>query len=598
MDIYSNKLMHYRTFIRCSFVAGLMGLALPSHAQPLQPKITAADVQTHLRFLASDELQGRRGGSAFEKQAADYLVAEFSRYGLAPAGTDGYLQGFPITLGVRLAPGNHLRSGNRSWTAADSVLLPWANSRSGDFKGAFTFAGYGLSIPEMKYDDYADLEVKGKVVLILRYGPDGSQNPHSEFGPYWPLRDKIKRAAEKGAVAVLLSLAPGETGQDTLLPLDRERMMAESDIPVLQIHADLAVELMQNAGQDLNALVKTIADSRKPASVATSLEVSGTVALEADKRTSHNVAAKVKGTDPKAGTIVIGAHYDHLGMGESGSLFRGPVAQIHNGADDNASGTAGLLELAAYFAQNPARHDLLFLGFGSEEMGLLGSDYYVNNPTVDLKSMRAMINMDMIGRMVDRKLLIFGTGSSTDWDGLLNAANTDKLELKLVPDGTGASDHTSFYNKQIPVLHYFTDTHPDYHKPSDDADLINYDGQVRVLEHVQRVVKAIDGLPAAQLAYTKAPVTQTRQMTVARVSLGLLPDYSHTGPGMKITGATDGRPGAKAGLVAGDIIVKIGEIAVKDIYDYMESLNKLQPGMSTTITVKRGEQELTLPIQL
>jgi len=575
-----------------------MGLTLTSHAQPLQPKITAADVQTHIRFLASDELQGRRGGSTYEKQAADYLVAEFSRYGLSPAGTDGYLQGFPITLGVRLAPGNLLRSGNRSWTAADSVLLPWANSRSAEFNGRLTFVGYGLNIPDMKYDDYSGLDVKGSVVLILRYGPDGSQNPHSEFGPYWPVRDKIKRAAEQGAVAVLLSLAPGEKGQDALLPLDRERMMAESDIPVLQIHPDVAAELMRSAGHDLSALVKTIADTRKPASKATNLTLNGTVALEADKRTSYNVAARVKGTDPGAGTIVIGAHYDHLGMGESGSLFRGPVAQIHNGADDNASGTAGLLELAAYFTQYPTKHDLLFLGFGSEEMGLLGSDYYVNHPTVDLKTMRAMINMDMIGRMVDRKLLIFGTGSSADWDGLLNTANTDKLDLKLVPDGTGASDHTSFYNKQIPVLHYFTDTHPDYHKPSDDADLINYDGQVLVLEHVQRVVKAIDSLPATQLAYTKAPVTQTRQMTVARVSLGLLPDYSYTGPGMKITGATDGRPGAKAGLTAGDIIVKIGEVAIKDIYDYMESLNKLEPGKSSTITVKRGDQELTLPIQL
>jgi hypothetical protein len=375
-------------------------------------------------------------------------------------------------------------------------------------------------------------------------------------------------------------------------------MMAESEIPVLQVHPDVATAILATASLNLQETVSRIAATKQPASQATELTVSMSVALEADKQDSRNVIALLEGTDPDAGMIVIGAHYDHLGMGESGSLFRGPEPRIHNGADDNASGTAGMLELAEYFAANPSKHDILFMGFGSEEMGLLGSEYFVNNPTISLENVRAMINMDMIGRMVDKKLLIFGIGSSPDWESILTSANTDSLELKLVPDGTGASDHTSFYNKGIPVLHYFTDTHSDYHRPSDDTEYIRFEEQVMVLSHVQRVVTAIDALPADQLAYTTAPVTQTRNMTIGNVTLGVLPDYGYDGPGMKITGTTEGRPGAKAGLLAGDIIIKIGDIDVKDIYDYMESLNKFNPGDKTSIIVKRNDTDITLPVQL
>jgi len=588
-----------KKYLFISTLVALFASACAPTEQPTSTDITADDIRTHITFLASDTLMGRRGGSEYELIAANYLADQFTRFGLKPAGSDGsYLQPFPITLGVRLAPGNSLAVSDQTWSPADSSIYPWANSSSGQADSRLVFAGYGISAPDLNYDDYANLDVEGAIVLILRYGPDGANNPHSEYGAYWPIRDKVKLAAEKGAVAVLLSSAPGDTLEDVILPLDRERMMAESEIPVLQIHPDVATAILATASVNLQESVSSIATAKQSASQATELTVSMSVALEADKQDSRNVIALLEGTDPDAGMIVIGAHYDHLGMGESGSLFRGPEPRIHNGADDNASGTAGMLELAEYFAANPSKHDILFMGFGSEEMGLLGSEYFVNNPTISLENVRAMINMDMIGRMVDKKLLIFGIGSSPDWESILTSANTDSLELKLVPDGTGASDHTSFYNKGIPVLHYFTDTHSDYHRPSDDTDFIRFDEQVMVLGHVQRVVTAIDALPADQLAYTTAPVTQTRNMTIGNVTLGVLPDYGYDGPGMKITGTTEGRPGAKAGLVAGDIIIKIGDIDVKDIYDYMESLNKFNPGDKTTIIVKRNDTDITLPVQL
>ena len=584
------------TFSTLVFAAFLAASCAPQ--QQLNPDITADDLKAHISFLASDSLMGRRGASDYEKIAAEYLVQHFERFGLQPAGTNGFLQPFPVTLGVRLAPGNSLSAGDLSLTAADSSISPWANSKSASVNGKLVFAGYGITAPDMGYDDWAGIDPAGAVVLILRYGPDGASNPHSDFGAFWPVRDKIRSAVDKGAAAVILSLAPGETVEDILLLLERERMAAESDIPVMQVTPEVASALLAAAGHDLAAITAQVASNKKGQSFATNLDVSLQTALELDVRDSHNVIGMLAGTDPNAGTIVIGAHYDHLGMGETGSLFRGPEPRIHNGADDNASGTAGMLELAEYFVKNPTRSNILFMGYGSEEMGLLGSDYYVNNPTVSMEGKRAMINMDMIGRMVDRKLLIFGIGSSPDWESTITASNIDSLDLKLVPDGTGASDHTSFYNKGIPVLHYFTDTHSDYHRPSDDTEYINFDGQVLVLNHVRRVVEAIDAMGEGQLAYTTAPVTQTRNMTLGSVTLGVLPDYSFEGPGFKITGTTEGKPGAKAGLQAGDIIVKLGDVNIKDIYDYMESLNKFKPGDKSTIVIRRGDQEMSLAVEL
>jgi len=579
-------------------LSSLVLVAACSPQPALNPEITVDDLKSHVSYLASDELMGRRGGSEYEKMAADYIVKAFERYGLEPAGTVGYYQPFPITLGTRLAEGNTVSAGEESWSTADSSILPWANSMSGEATGTLLFAGYGIQAPEAQYNDWNGIDAKGAIVLILRYGPDGASNPHSDFGAYWPVRDKVKNAVAQGAAAVLISVAPGEQVEDMMLPLERERMMADSDIPVMQISPEVASQLMLTAGHDLSAITKKIASNKKPNSISTDLTISLKTRLEADIRESNNVIGMIKGSDPDAGTIVIGAHYDHLGMGESGSLFRGPEPKIHNGADDNASGTAGMLELAEYFAVNKPRHTILFMGFGSEEMGLLGSEHYVNNPTQELSKKRAMINMDMIGRMTDKKLLIFGIGSSPDWERTLMAANIDSLDLRLVPDGTGASDHTSFYNKGIPVLHYFTDTHADYHRPSDDTEYIRFDEKVLVLQHVRRVVEAIDAMSSDQLIFTQAPVTQTRNMTLGNVTLGVLPDYGYDGPGFKITGTTEGRAGAKAGLQAGDIITKLGDVQIKDIYDYMESLNTFKPGDKTTIILKRGDQELRLDVQL
>lgn len=319
---------------------------------------------------------------------------------------------------------------------------------------------------------------------------------------------------------------------------------------------------------------------------------------EGEKLLSKNVVGLLQGTGNSDELIIIGAHYDHLGFGEFGSLYRGEQERIHNGADDNASGTAGVLELAEYFSANRPKKDILFLAFSGEEMGLLGSAYYVDNPTVELENALAMINMDMIGRMVDKKLMIFGIGTAENWTAIIDSANTGNLDLNLVKDGTGASDHTSFYYQDIPVLHYFTDTHADYHRPSDDTEWINAEGQEQLLTHVKRVIERLDELDKEDMAFTEAPGEQQRNMTMDGPTLGVLPDYGYDGEGFRITGVSEGRAADNAGLQGGDIIINIGGRDIADIYKYMEALNELKAGQQTTVTVLRDGEELSFDLQL
>ncbi|MFN1834930.1 M28 family peptidase [Balneola sp. MJW-20] len=317
-----------------------------------------------------------------------------------------------------------------------------------------------------------------------------------------------------------------------------------------------------------------------------------------EKRISRNVMGLLQGTGESEEYIIIGAHYDHLGYGEFGSLYRGPGPRIHNGADDNASGTAGVLELAEYFSENRPAMDILFQAYSGEEMGLLGSAYYAENPTLDNDKALAMINMDMIGRMTENRLMIFGIGTSEDWEDIVLTANRDSLDLDLVQDGTGSSDHTSFYYQDIPVLHYFTDTHTDYHRPSDDAEYINYEGEALALSHLSRVVEYLSTITGEQLAFVEAPGEQRQSMSLDGPTLGVLPDYGYEGAGMRITGVTDGRAAANAGLQGGDIIIGIAGKELADIYAYMGALNDLEKGQLTTITILRDGEEMTFDLQL
>jgi len=310
-----------------------------------------------------------------------------------------------------------------------------------------------------------------------------------------------------------------------------------------------------------------------------------------------NVAAFLD--NQAAQTIVIGAHYDHLGEGfQRGSLDPNGRGKIHNGADDNASGTAGVLEMARILATNriKEKHNYLFLCFSAEEMGLIGSKYFVNNPTLDLSSVKTMINFDMIGRFEEsRGLTIGGWGTSSTWNTLLPPVLA-KSQMKITVDssGAGASDHTSFYTKKIPVLYFFTGVHGDYHKPSDDIELIKFDGQAKVLDVVHQIVLALDQVPGV-LPFKETPLPLSQSMSF-KVTMGLLLDYSFQGPGIKVDGVTANRPGQKAGVQEGDLILRLGSYTLQTIYDYMGALGKFEKGQTTEIEVQRGKAKVILPL--
>lgn len=563
---------------------------------PFVPEISEDDMYQMVSFLADDSLKGREAGSPEAAIAATYLADHFQFFGLEPAGTDGtYFQEFSLVKGVReTEEGSRIQTGDVEFTSKGGQLLPWAYSEAGEAGGTLIFAGYGIQSKNLNYNDYEGLDLAGKVVMIMRYGPDGADNPHTDFGTYWDLRSKVKTAEELGASAILLFRGPNHNGVEEFESLEFDRMVRGSRIPVLQMSASAATQLAQLAGFSLTTLQQRIDSRKKPASFTSDLPIRLYVGIEKNKVIARNVIAKVEGKKPELKPVIIGGHFDHLGYGHFGSLYRGDEAKIHNGADDNASGTSGVLELAHYFSANRPERSIYFMAYSGEELGLLGSDYFVNHPTFELENAKAMINMDMIGRLQDDKLQIFGTGSSADWETTITAANVDSLNITMTPDGVGASDHTSFYNKQIPVLHYFTGTHADYHRPSDDTEYLNFSGQAQVLKHIIRVIEQMDGQSDDFLAYKEAPNTQTRRMRMKGITLGVLPDYAFTGEGFRITGVTEGRLGSKLGLKAGDVITDINGEAIRDIYDYMESLATIKKGKTCTVVVQREDETLTL----
>jgi hypothetical protein len=567
-------------------------------------RISSEEIQQHVSYLAADRMKGREAGSPEEAMAANYISDWFEQYGLEPAGDEGaYTQEFKITKGRKEGPPfSYLLFQDSRYASSGDHARPWGQSRNGVVDGSLVFAGYGIEAPEQGYNDFENVDLTDRIALVLTHGPSGADNPHDDFGAFWPIERKVEAAVEHGAAGVIIANAPRyvTADSDTLSPLSYQAMQAKSRVPVIQITAKAASYIAESSGHDLEQLQQTINEQQAPQSMVWDEAVSISVSLQEDQRIVRNVLGLVRGTQRSEKYIIIGAHYDHLGMGGSGSLDSSSKPKIHNGADDNASGTAGVLELAQYYAQYPPKESVLFIGFSGEEMGLLGSNYFVKHPTVPLDQVKAMINMDMIGRLRN-ELIIFGTGTSNGWNAVLDSVDQafeGTFTVDRVPDGTGASDHTPFYQAKLPVLHYFTDTHADYHRPSDDAEYIEEEGTKRILEHITEVVKRIEPLSDSDFHYTKAQETRRQDMKLSGPTLGVLPDYGFKGEGMRITGVSEGGPAEQAGLQGGDVIVKLGGTEVRDIYDYMGALNTLKQGTQTSVTVLRQEQEIQLDISL
>ncbi len=319
--------------------------------------------------------------------------------------------------------------------------------------------------------------------------------------------------------------------------------------------------------------------------------------LNKENHISRNVVGLLEGSETPDQYIIVGAHYDSQGMGGAISMGSGSGESIHNGADDNASGTAGLLYLADHFTSETPEKSMLFVAFSGEEMGLLGSRHFVEHLIVDTENILAMINMDMIGRLNDGELTIFGTGTSDSWDDMIKSIEADSLNITKTPSGSGASDHRSFYERGIPVLHYFTGTHDDYHRASDTADKINYGGMEKVLTHVRQMLEKLNQKDASEMAFSESTDPRGSTFNFEGVTLGVLPDYSYSGIGFRIDGVREDEPGDLAGMREGDVIIAMGENEISDIYDYMDALENFKEGEEVIITVRRNGEEIDLEVR-
>ncbi|MEP7142912.1 MAG: M28 family peptidase [Ferruginibacter sp.] len=519
-------------------------------------KLILSNLEVHINYLADDKLEGRRTGTNGEKLAYEYISNEFEKAGLAPKGeNDGYLQEFEINDGKEVTPVSHLII-NGNDLKINEEYFPFSFSPDASLEATTSIALQENSSPW--FYDIKELMEANK------------NNPHFDLTA--GIKTNAAKAAKKGANAFIIF---NTSAIDDELKFEPKSKSDQLSIPVLYISRTAKEKYMKGETETLDIKLK--------------------IAIADKKRYGHNVIGYINNN--AATTIIIGAHYDHLGYGEDhNSLYTGDTREIHNGADDNASGTGALIELGKMLkAANFKNNNFLVIAFSGEELGLFGSKYFTEHPTVSLANVNYMVNMDMIGRLRDstHSLSIGGYGTSPEWSVVL--LKKDKyFTLNFDSSGTGPSDHTSFYRKDIPVLFFFTGTHPDYHKPTDDASKINFTGELQVVKFIYALIEKTN--KKGKLAFEKTRETQMNTRSSFKVTLGIMPDYTYSGAGVRADGVIDGRPAQKAGIKTGDVIIQLGDYKFSDLQAYMETLNKFNKGDATKVKVKRGNEELVFDI--
>jgi hypothetical protein len=585
-------------------------------------------------FLAADAREGREPGTRGIEASAAYIAEVFKKAGLKGApGADGYFQPFFISAGYYLKKNQSMALDGPDGESVElrfkNDFTPLAIGTAGNLeKTPIVFAGYGITAkkgprnPGLDYDDYAGIDVKGKAVMILRREPQPKENispfDGKEYSSFATFQHKAVNAFQHGAAAVIVVNNRVSLGKspDELIAFSQAGPAPFSNVPIVMITRAKAERLLSEAGEpSLLGLEKKIEQDLKPRSrEIPGWTVTAKINIEGEKTETKNVVGVLEGAGPHANeTVIVGGHYDHLGHGgmTSGSLAIFSK-DIHNGADDNASGTSMVLELARRLAarRDPLPRRVVFIAFSGEERGLLGSRYYVEHPLFALEETVMMINCDMVGRLNSRsELTMVGTGSTKGIDTIVEALGQSAgLKIKKVAglsDGFGGSDHESFYAKGVPVLFAFTGLHGDYHRPSDDTDRINFTGMGRIADYLELITLDLARRPArpafVKLAEQRNPhagdADTSRRGT--SVSMGIMPDYGYEQKdGLKITGVRDGGPAAKAGLKDGDRIVSCGSKAVSTIYDYMEIMKQYKPGDRLQVVVVRDGKEVKLDVSL
>ena len=559
-----------------------------------------------VRFLASPELKGRATGSPELEKAASFIASQFMSFGLKPADGKNFELEFPVTINAYLGPGNHFNfqdSGSSGALQEGRDYVPFSFSSSGKLSGQVVFAGYGITNPEAHYDDYEGLDVKDKIALVLRHEPKetASKTAHASFA------EKAVNAKMHGARGVILinDVYAHRSQEDAIEKFGRAAGPHDAGVFFVQIKAATAERWLAAEGHNLREIYEGIEKDLKPRSFALSkLTVDLEVDVRQDMKTVHNVAAYLPGATPEY--VVIGAHYDHLGLGDENSLAPKQIGMIHPGADDNASGTAGVIELARWFAKQPQqKRGILFLTFAGEELGLLGSGWYVNHPVLPLANAVAMINLDMIGRIRDGKVFLAGSGTGSSFAKLINELKPPApIHVDLSEKaGYGSSDHTSFTTKGVPVLFFFSGLHADYHKPSDTAEKIDSEDAARLLDYIAELtihLASDAGRPQyVRVAEPSQPATGSGGGGAGYgPAFGSIPDFNEPPKGVRFADVRDGTPAGKAGLKAGDILIEFDGKEIANLYDFTYALRAHKPGDEVLVKVIRGSQTIEAKVLL
>lgn len=567
-------------------------------------EITSDELLNHIKYLSSDSLMGRLTGSTGDSLAAEYIKKELASYGLIPLSGDG-LQRFKVTKKIVPGKENSLIINGISYKA-EKDFVPMAFSSNTFLNAEVVFAGYGFNITgdSLKWNDYNGLDVKGKWVLILRGDPE-TENNRSAFIPFSGDRDKALIAKDMGAAGVLMVSGPVMDPHDTFEPLNSEGFSV--NIPALRIKKEVADVILSKSKNTIEALEKKLNESRKSIVFSTTVTVNGKSEIVRETANTRNVIMELPGEDSKLKNeyIIMGAHFDHLGMGGPGSSSRAvDTIGVHHGADDNASGVAMMLELAEKFAMTNGSHrrSIICIAFTGEEEGLLGSKHFVADPGIDLTKVNAMINLDMVGRLNEtNNLQISGVGTATGLKDLIySKSDTSVIKLTLSDEGYGPSDHSSFYGKNIPVLFYFTGAHLDYHTPYDTYDKINYPGMVRISGLIYNVAEELASSDSRLQFKEAGPKAEApRYNRMKGVTLGIMPDFAGVVKnGLRADFVTPGKPAALGGMKKGDIITAIDGKPVNNIQDYMFRMGQLKHGQTISVEVLRNDKKEVLLIQL
>jgi aminopeptidase YwaD len=563
---------------------------------------------TDIKALASPEMEGRGAGTKGLIRAEHLIEKRYKELHIEPAGVKGYAQPFSVVTGAKLKSDNRCvvqTAGKKQELTIEQGFVPFSFSASGQVTAPVVFAGYGATADEFHYDDYAGLDVRDKVVVVLRHEPSafGEKSAHHGLTQHSQLITKAINARDHGAKAlVVINGKLGDGEEDVLTRFGSVSGPENVGIVMVQVKNAVADEWFQSAGKSLKEVQEQINSSTKPASFdfPETLHVSLNIDIETMRATVNNVLAWLPGQTDEY--VIIGAHYDHLGRGNFDSLAPSQIGQIHPGADDNASGTAGVLELARLLApeRGKLKRSILFMDFAGEELGLLGSAQWVKEPTRPLAKAVAMINMDMIGRIKDDKVYIGGVGTGSTFKAVLDQAQKEApFKIEYSAGGYSSSDHTSFVARRIPVLFFFSGLHSDYHKPSDTWDKINGASAARLLDMVESVALQLantDQPPAFQVVAEEKPLGGSGGGYGPY--FGSVPDFGQVENGVKFSDVRPNSPAAKAGLKAGDILVQFGDKPIRNLYDFTDALRRSKVGDVVEVKVLRDGQPVTASVKL